>query len=114
MAIKIALLKSDEYIISDVKEVHEEEVFYAYLLKNPHKILTEQSIFLSEEINCNKEDQISEIEVSLKPWIILSEDTEIIIKSDWVVTFVEPITSIKNLYLEKINGQNNQVSFTES
>lgn len=108
MSIKLALLKSGETIISDIKELLEEEKLCGYVFQNPHKILMEKTILLSEE-----KDYDSKLQISLTPWIILTDDNKILVSPDWVITIVEPITSVKNLYEEKID-ENYQVSFTES
>jgi Uma2 family endonuclease len=107
MSIKLSLLKSGETIISDVKELTEEKKFCGYVFHRPHKVLVESSFFLTEENEPNPK-----VNVSLSPWILLTEDDQILVSPDWVVTIVEPISSIKSLYEEKIN-ENNQVSFTE-
>lgn len=107
MSIKLILLKSGENVISETKEIIQEDSFCGYMLSNPHKVITENTILLSEE---NQHD--SQIQVSLTPWILLSDDSNVVITPDWVVTMVDPLESIKNLYLEKTN-ENNQVSFTE-
>jgi hypothetical protein len=50
----------------------------------------------------------------MAPWIVLTSDEKIPVPLDWVVTIVEPIETIKKMYEEKVNGQDSQVSFTES
>ena len=110
MSIKIALLKSGETIISDAKELVSDEKTCGYIFENPHKVITERTILLSEN---KKPDADAKIEISLTPWIILTNDKNILVPLDWVVTLVEPIETIKELYEEKINGKHNQVSFTE-
>jgi hypothetical protein len=100
-------MKSGETIISEAKEIIQDNSLCGYMLHNPHKVLTERPILLSEE---RLHD--SQIQVSLTPWILLTEDTDVVITPSWVVTMVDPITSVKNLYEEKIN-ESNQVSFTE-
>jgi hypothetical protein len=109
MSIKLVLLKSGETVISDVKELVSEEKICGYVFENPYKVITERSIVLSEEIEYD-----AKIQVSLTPWIILTEDTQMLVTTDWVITLVEPIKSLKQMYEEKVNGENNQVSFTES
>ena len=44
------------------------------------------------------------MQVTLTPWILLTTDKDIIVPGNHVVTIVEPIDSIKEMYLEKING----------
>lgn len=101
MSIKLILLKSGENIISEIKEIIQENTMCGYMLENPHKILTENTIFLSEE---NQHD--TKLQVSLTPWILLSNDSNVVITPEWIVTIVDPLESIKNLYLEKMNENN--------
>ena len=111
MSIKLALLKSGETIISDAKELTDclgKLQFYRF--DKPHKIETRKQFLLVEE----NENPRGDIEVSLSPWIILTSDDQIPVPPDWIVTIVEPIKTIKELYEEKLNGQDSQVSFTES
>jgi len=110
MSIKLAILKSGETIISDAKELISDEKPCGYVFENPHKVITERTIFLTEN---EKSDADAKIEVSLTPWIILTKDKNILVPLDWVVTLVEPIDTITELYEEKVNGENDQVSFTE-
>jgi len=110
MSIKLALLKSGETIISDAKELISDDKVCGYLFNKPHKVETRKTVLLVEENDNSKGD----IEVSLSPWIILAKDEQIPIPPDWIVTIVEPIKTIKEMYEEKVNGQDNQVSFTES
>ena len=53
-------------------------------------------------------------EVTLFPWMPLSKDETIPIPADWLVTLVEPVSSLKNMYIEDIveHGQDNQSSGT--
>ena len=110
MSIKLALLKSGETIISDAKELISDEKLCGYLFTNPHKVEVRKTMLLVEETENPKGD----LEVSLSPWIILTSDNQIPVPPDWVVTIVEPIKNIKEMYEEKVNGESNQVSFTES
>jgi hypothetical protein len=100
MSIKLIVLKSGETLISDIKELVSEEKVCNYLLTEPHAvIINKQKSY--EQDGANK----GEIEVSLSPWIVLSADKDILISTDYVVTLVEPIDGIKNMYEEKVNGQ---------
>ena len=110
MSIKLALLKSGETVISDAKELISDDKVCGYLFTNPHKVETRRTVLLIEE----NENPHGDLEVSLSPWIVLTSDTQIPVPPDWVVTIVEPIQTIKEMYEEKVNGQDSQVSFTES
>jgi hypothetical protein len=109
MSIKLALLKSGETVISDAKELISDDKVCGYLLTNPHKVETRRTVLLVEE-NTNPS---GDLEVSLSPWIVLAKDTQIPVPPDWIVTIVEPIDTIKQMYEEKVNVQNSEVSFTE-
>lgn len=113
MSIKLVLLKSGEQLIADVKELvtEGEDTAVGYLLNNPHRVEFKKPVLLLESKENNTPD--GEIQISLSPWIILSMDQQIPIRPDHVVTIVEPIKTLLELYEEKTNGQSDQVSFTE-
>ena len=104
MSIKITVLKSGEHIISDMKELmtEGEENAQAYMLVNPHTYEINEKQFITEEEK-ELEDGDFGINVSLLPWIILSKDKKMIIPTDSVLTVVEPLESVTQLYLDKIN-----------
>ena len=105
MSIKITVLKTGEHIISDMKELmtEGEENAQAYMLVNPHTYEINEKQFITEE-----EKELDEgdygINVSLLPWIILSKDKKMIIPTDSVLTVVEPIDAVTQLYLDKMGS----------
>jgi hypothetical protein len=107
MTIKLTLLKSGETLISDVKELVSEDSetgnreAVAYLLNKPHKVAVRKEVLLTEDVI---DDSKREVQVSLSPWILLSADEDVTIPVDWIVTVVEPVASVKQMYEEKING----------
>ncbi len=107
MSVKLALLKSGETIIADMKELISEEKICGYLFKDPHVLSLTESIYLAEQ---NEDDSIG---VTFTPWIIFTTDKEIPVRPEWLVTVVEPAGEVKKLYEEKVNGSNSEVSFTE-
>ena len=77
MSIKITVLKTGEQLISDMKELVAEgqDQAHAYLLDNPHTVeINEKQFVTEEEIKTGADYGIN---VSLLPWIILSEDIEV-------------------------------------
>ena len=110
MTIKLVLLRSGETVISDAKELISNDKVCGYLFTKPHKIETRKPVLLIEE----NDSATGDLEISLSPWIILTSDEQIPVPPDWVVTIVEPIQTIKEMYEEKVNGKDGQVSFTES
>ena len=100
MSVKLLLFKSGETIISDVKEILSENKVRGYLLTDPHKVVTRKPVLLTEE-KPSQQNGI-ELEVVLTPWIVLTNDKEMLIPLDWVITIVEPLSSVKNVYYEKL------------
>ena len=105
MSIKLTLLKSGETIISEMKELvaEKEEQAHAYLLENPHIVQTREKTFLTEE---DKKTGDFGIDVTLIPLIILSADKKVIIPVDVVTTIVEPIASVKQMFIDKSEAFN--------
>ena len=101
MSVKIALLKSGEKIISDVKELKSEETdsVHGYLLIKPKKIDLAAPVFLSEDSTGEE----SSVQVSLSQWCLITKDTEFVIPKDWIVTFMEPVDRLLGMYEESLN-----------
>ena len=100
MSIKLTLLRSGETLISEMKELvaEESQQAHAYLLENPHVIETRDKSFLTEN---EKKTGNFGIDVILIPWIMLSADKNVIIPVDIVTTIVEPIASVKQMFIDK-------------
>ena len=96
MATKLALMQSHEQVIADIKELVDDGKPVGYLFKNPHRISAEKDILAESEDR--------KIHVTLAPWILLSADSEVLIPKHQVITIVEPIDSVKEMYSEKLNG----------
>ena len=98
MAIKLMLLKTGETLITDAKEVVQEEQVRGYMLERPHFIRTQEKTALMES-DTGKGNY--ELDIILTPWMILSCDTSFVITADTVSTICEPIPSVKEMYLNK-------------
>jgi hypothetical protein len=85
-----------------MKELVIEDKVQGYLLYLPHKISVAKSVLITEEKNSENGDV--PVEVTLSPWMLLSSDRKIAITSDWVVTVVNPLDTIIDIYKEKISG----------
>ena len=97
MAIKLAVLQDQDQVIAEIKELLDDSKPIGYLFANAHRITAEKE-FLAET------DDDRQIQITLSPWILLSADKEVLIPRHQVMTIVEPIDSLKEMYLEKING----------
>ena len=99
MTIKLALLKSGEEVISDIKEFRDpDDNLVSYFFKSPHYIKLSSSQVLVEGVEQTKYN------ASFYKWMALSKDNDIVVNYDWVVCIVEPIDEIKKSYEEKLNG----------
>ena len=98
MSVKLAILQDNEQVISEIKELVDDGKPVGYLLKDPHKVVINQP-FLVEKV-----DDDTSIQVTLTPWILLTTDKDIIVPGNHVITIVEPLDSIKEMYSEKLNG----------
>jgi hypothetical protein len=116
MTIKLMLLKSGEDIIADVSEMsigeEENRRVIGYFLDKPCVVKMRNPNLLSEDSESGLKK--SGFEVSLFPWMPLSKEEKIPIPSDWLITMVEPVTKLKEMYVEDIvnHGKNNQDSST--
>jgi len=128
MTIKLVLLKSGEDIIADVQEMvvgndDSNKRVVGYFLDKPCIIkLRDSSKIYSSEEEAKKERQAS-FDVSLYPWMPLSKDMKIPVSAEWVVTMVEPIDNLKEMYTtdvinygknSKSDSLDERADFTES
>ena len=90
MSIRLVLLKSGEDVIADVTEMNigETRNVVGYFLENPCVV----KIYKGEE----------ESSIKIRPWAPLSKDKKIPVPADWVVTIVEPVDQLLELYTESL------------
>ena len=101
MSIKLVVLQGGEQIITEIKELVNEEKVVGYLLSKPHKVVINRPMLVTED------DEDRSVEITLSPWILLTSDKEIPIPNNQVVTLVEPLDSVLKMYLEKTDGKLN-------
>ena len=127
MTIKLVLLKSGEDIIADVTEMTIGEPdskdnpprVIGYYLGRPCVIKLKDVTDLGNEGNEYKQGY----NVSLFPWCPLSKENQIPIPADWMITMVEPVVKLVEMYNEDIikpalqkeerNGKDNQSVSTD-
>lgn len=95
MTVKLAILKSGEDVITDIKEMVVDERVVGYFFTKPcvvkFKNVPEVTV-----------DGKASVNVDLVPWIALSKDRSIPVAPDWVITLVEPIDSLKEMYVNNV------------
>ena len=100
MSVQLALLKSGEEVIADIKEYrNSDDELVSYLFKDPFSIKIKTSQVLIEGDGAPKHD------VVYYKWMSLSKDSDIIVNKDWIVCITDPLDSIKQSYEEKMNGR---------
>ena len=98
MEVKVLALVNNHYIISQIDEVATEDIGQPDCkLTNPHCVYADKQ-YLAED----NEDR--SVQITLSPWILLTADKEILVPKHQVITIVEPIDSVKEMYSEKVNG----------
>ena len=114
MTIKLLLLKSGEDVIADITEMSsgDEKRVVGYFLNKPCIIKMRDPNVLSDE---SEGPAKAGFAVSLYPWMPLSKEDTIPVSADWLITMVEPIDKLKQMYVEDIvnHGSSNKDSSTD-
>ena len=115
MTIKLLILKSGEEMISDINEMavgeEDDQKVVGYFLRRPCLVKMKNPGVIDQEKNKTK----AGFEVSLIPWIALSEEEVIPIPADWLVTMVTPVKQLEKMYIEDVlsYGQDDQSDSTD-
>ena len=99
MTVKVAVLKSGENIVADIKEMvvgeGEESRIVGYFFEFPYVVHIRNPELV---VNGGESASPFQLEISLFTWNPLSKDHVIPVGTDWVVTIVEPVTKLKEMY----------------
>ena len=112
MAIKLALLKSGEEVISDITEmITEKQVVVGYYFANPCR-----AILTTPEIQVDESQELDKKPVSIKllPWLPLADEEKIPVVADWVISIVEPQPKLKDLYTKACENYEKRKSQSNS
>ena len=101
MTVKLAILKSGEDIVADIKEMvvgeGDDARVVGYVLTKPCGVsLNSKSIKIDDEKDT--------YQLKLFPWCPLTKNEKIPITADWVVTIVDPIDKITQMYTKEVLG----------
>lgn len=97
MTVKLLILKSGEDVIAEVNELLLEGKKVGYLLTNPYIVKIKTADIIFDQTNKNN------VAVTFYPYIPLSDEKDIPIPLDWVITIVEPVKQVKELYEKRGN-----------
>ena len=109
MSIQLALLKSGEEVIADIKEFrNSDDQLVSYFFGNPYAIRVShpEPQLLTEGTKPVKQEAI------YYKWMSLSKDDNIIVDKDWIVCITDPLDTIKQNYEDKINGRHGRSEST--
>ena len=99
MTVKLAILKSGDDIVADIKEMivgeGDDARVVGYVLTKPCSVSLKSKALKID-------DEKDHYQLKLFPWCPLTKNEKIPITADWVVTIVDPIDKIKTMYTEEV------------
>ena len=98
---KLILLKTGEYIVSQIQEAWDEGKFLFYVLTDPRLIKITGTYAVDDKHSTS---------VSLFTWPQFSIDTKVELDKDAVLTIVEPTPDLISLYNESNGPQTTDLS----
>ena len=102
MSIRLVLLKSGEDLIADVVEMNvgdaENPRVVGYYLKKPCVVKLQEGAQVLTEDDTPKNNY----SIKIYPWMPLSKDEVIPIPADWVVTIVNPVDQVEQMYTKEV------------
>jgi hypothetical protein len=110
MTVKLAILKSGEDIVADIKEMvvgeGDDARVVGYVLTKPCGVsLNSKAIKIDDEKDT--------YQIRLFPWCPLTKNEKIPITADWVVTIVDPIDKLKQMYTKEVLGDGSESSSSD-
>jgi hypothetical protein len=108
MTVKVMLLRSGEDVISDAKEIldNEQKGIVAYHLSNPFVMQLQAETEESDELAVEGQEAPApktKYSVRYTHWAPLSKQRSFIIPADWLVTIYDPHDNIMKDYCTKNN-----------
>ena len=110
MTVKLAILKSGEDIVADIKEMivgeGDDARVVGYVLTKPCGVtLNSKALKIDDEKDT--------YQLKLFPWCPLTKNEKIPITADWVVTIVDPIDKITQMYTKEVLGDGSESSSSD-
>jgi hypothetical protein len=106
MAVKLIVLKSGENIIADINEMLVDGKTVGYYLNKACIVRIMNGENPANQRQPRPPQEKTSFDISLFPWIPLAKGTELPISIDWVITFVDPVDMLYEMYVNNvINGE---------
>ena len=115
MAVKLAVLKSGEDVIADIREMmvgdedtppEKKKVVGYYFIKPCGVTLKNKAI----DVNESADDSY---ELKLFPWCPLAKNDAIPMSTEWVVTLVDPVDKLREMYENEVLSKFKEVLKTK-
>ena len=115
MAVKLAVLKSGEDVIADIREMmvgdedtpdDKKKVVGYYFIKPCGVTLKNKAI----DVNESADDSF---ELKLFPWCPLAKNDAIPMSTEWVVTLVDPVDKLREMYENEVLSKFKEVLKTK-
>ena len=110
MTVKLIILKSGEDVVADIKEMvvgeGDDARVVGYILHKPCGVSLNSK-------NIKIDDERDTFQLKLFPWCPLTKNTKIPITADWVVTIVDPIDKITQMYTKEVLGDASENSSSD-
>jgi len=105
MTVKLSLLKSGEDVIADIQEMVIDDKVVGYFFGSPCVVKV-----LAKNYDDTNNQSKTPCQLQLTPWMPLTNDEKIPVAPDWVVTIVEPMPQLKQMYEKGVlkNVEDNQ------
>jgi hypothetical protein len=98
MSVRLALLRSGEYVISDISEMIKDERMIGYILTKPCVVEVKDAQPVSRSILNKSKASKKTLSINLFPWIPFSSDEDVLVPMDWIVTLVTPFEDLMEIY----------------
>ena len=98
MSVRLALLRSGEYVISDISEMVKDERMIGYILTKPCVVEVKDAQPVSRSILNKSKASKKTLSINLFPWIPFSSDEDVLVPMDWIVTLVTPFEDLMEIY----------------
>ena len=105
MSVQIALLKSGEEVIADIKEFRDsDDNLVSYLFSEPYCIKIQ-----TREVLVEADNAPSKHELIFYKWMGLSKDKDLVVNKDWIVCIADPHDSILESYGRREDGRDDAI-----
>jgi hypothetical protein len=103
MTVKHIILKSGERLITEVQEMILEGKTVGYYFIKPClvNVMTQEN-GRGPNPNIKQKKEKSIFDVSLYPWVPFAKGTQVPVPLDWVVTIVDPVDMLYEMYEENV------------